>query len=230
MSSKFLSELEIQKAAKLVRESMLTSLPNEAEGDFSPEFEQKIVQLKRFQKKQERQHQICKLFLSAAAALFLAVTMLFTFSTEARAAVITWVKEVYATHVVYWFNGETSEQLPVFELAEVPEGFTCVKDETLTYSRSMLYQNVNDSVEMFSFEYALLQEGAPLTIDTSANKYTMTEVTVAGHVGNLYISADPAESHALIWIDEVNNVVFTITTLGDPNIILHIAESIKLVK
>jgi hypothetical protein len=37
-------------------------------------------------------------------------------------------------------------------------------------------------------------------------------------------------SHALIWIDEANGVVFTITTLGDPNIMLHIAEAIKLVK
>jgi hypothetical protein len=230
LSSKFLSELEIQKAAKLARESMLTSLPNEAEGEFSPEFEQKIVQLKKFQKKQEKQLQVRKRFISAAAALLVAVTMLFTFSTEARAVVITWFKDVYSTHVVYWFNGETAEHLPVFELAGVPEEFACVKYETLTYSRSMLYQNVNDSKDMFSLEYALLQEGAPLTVDTSSNNYTVTEITVAGYVGNLYISSDPLESHALIWIDEANGVVFTITTLGDPNIMLHIAEAIKLVK
>ena len=229
MISKLISDREIKKAAELVRDSMLSSLPNEVEGQFSQEFQQRMVQLKNIQKKQEKQHRIRKRLIAAIAAFFVAVTLLFTFNTEVRAAVITWFKEVYATHAVYWFSGEVSETLPVFELTEVPDEYVCIYDETLTYSRSMLYQNMNDSTEMFSLEYALLQADTPLTIDFSANEYVVTEVIVAGCVGNLYVSSDQSESHALIWVDEANGVVFTITLVGDPNVMLHIAETIKLV-
>lgn len=227
MTPKFISEHELQKAAAVVRSSMLATLPEEAEGDFSTEFLQQIEKLKSVRKKHQ---QFRKRLVAAVAAFIAAVTMLFTFNTEARAAVITWFKEVFATGAAYWFNEGSADTLPAFELTEVPEGFVCIYDEALTYSRGMVYQNADNPSELFSFRYGLLQEDSPLTVGFHGEDFTVTGVMVAGCPGDLYISGDSEESHALIWIDEQNGVVFTITMLGDPDVMLHIAESVKLVK
>lgn len=229
MMSCYFSESELKKATALVRIAMLDSLPepDECKYEFSEEFRLKIEELKSAQKKQQ---QLRRQLIAAVAAFFIAVTMLFTFNAEVRATVITWFKEVFSMHTIYWFSGEPVDKLPVFELTDVPEGFICIYDEALINSRSMLYQNERNPSEVFSFEYSFLQADSPLTISYPDTDFTVTEVIVDGCIGDLYVSSDPSESHALIWVDEVNDVVFTITVLGDPNVMLHIAESIELVK
>ena len=60
-------------------------------------------------------------------------------------------------------------------------------------------------------------------------EYEITSVTVNGKSGVFYISPDTQASHGLVWFDEKAGVYFTIISYLDPAVILHIAESIKLV-
>lgn len=230
MSKKFISEQDLQNAAATLRNTMLDTLPQNSEGEFSAEFEQKIIALKKDHRKQNERTLHIRRLAAVAAVFVLIVTMFFSVNTEARAAVSSWFMETFDTHSIFWFTGEKPIQLPVFELSDVPEKYECVYDETLTNSRTMLYVNPEDETDGFTFDYGFIQDNSPLTIDYGGIAVTVQDVTVNGCPGKLYISSESGESHALIWIDESNDVVFTMTSFLEPNVMLHIAGSAKLVK
>ena len=230
MIIKHISDIELRKACAMVRCSMLDSLPENPDGQFSDEFLMRIDELRVEKRRIEKQQYSRKRFATAVAAFIIAMTMLFSLNTEVRAAVATWFKEVYETFTTYWFAPEIRNDLPTFELTETPEGFIRIHDETLSNSRSMVYQNKTDPSLLFSIRYALLQPDAPLTASYPSSDFDCVETEVNGYSADLYISKDQDESHALVWIDESNGVVFTITAFGDPNDMLHIASLLKLVK
>lgn len=230
MIIKHTSDNELRKACAMVRCSMLDSLPENPDGQFSDDFLKSIDELRVEKHRIEKQQCFRKRFATAVAAFIIAMTMLFSLNTEVRAAVATWFKEVYETFTTYWFAPEIRNDLPTFELVETPEGFICTHDETLSNSRSMVYQNKTDPSLLFSIRYALLQPDAPLTASYPSSDFDCVETEVNGYSADLYISKDQDESHALVWIDESNGVVFTITAFGDPNDMLHIASLLKLVK
>lgn len=214
----------------MVRYSMLDSLPENPDGQFSDEFLKSIDDLRAVKRRIEKQQRFRKRFATAVAAFIMAMTMLFSLNTEVRAAVATWFKEVYETFTTYWFAPEIRNDLPTFELTETPEGFICIHDETLNNSRSMVYQSETDQSLLFSIRYALLQPDAPLTASYPSSDFDCVETEVNGYSADLYISKNQDESHALVWIDEPNGVVFTITAFGDPEDMLYIASLLKLVK
>lgn len=215
MIIKHILDNELQKACAMVRCSMLDSFPENLDGQFSDEFLKRIEVLRVTKQRIEKQQLLRKRFASAVAAFIIAITMLLSLNTEVRAAVATWFKEVYETFTTYWFTPETQNILPTFELTAVPEGYICIYDETLSNSRSMLYQNEKDQSDIFSIRYALLQADAPLTVSYPDTDFVFLKIEVNEYSGELYISKNPDESHALIWVDESNRVVFTITSLGN---------------
>lgn len=230
MISKIMSEQDLQKAATMVRCSMLETLPQEIEGHFSKEFDLKIADLKNDHKKREKQRKLRKRLAAIAAAFFVAMTMLLSFNTEVRAAVVTWFKEIFDTRIVYWFSGEKADTLPVFEITGLPEDYECIYDEATSNSHNYLYQKEDSVIDGFSFRYSFIQSDAPLWVTFPDEEFTVKQVNINGCPGDLYVSMDPSESHALVWIDETNGVVFTITSFLDPDVMLHIAETVKLVK
>lgn len=230
MIIKHISDNELRKACAMVRCSMLDSLPENPDGQFSDEFLKSIDELRAEKRRIEKQQCFRKRFATAVAAFIIAMTVLFSLNTEVRATVATWFKEVYETFTTYWFAPEIRNNLPTFELSETPEDFICIHDETLSNSRSLVYQNETDPSLLFSIRYALLQPDAPLTASYPSSDFDCVETAVNGCSADLYISNNQDESHALVWIDESNGVVFTITAFGDPNDMLHIASLLKLVK
>ena len=227
MIREFFSEQELQKAAASVRSTMLDALPQEAEGEFSEAFELKIKKLKQAKRKRDER---LKRLTAAAASFAVIVTMFFALNTEVRAAVVSWFTETFDTHMSFWFRGEEPDVLPTFVLSDVPEKYVCVYDETLENSRTMLYLNPEDESDGFTFSYGFIQDDAPLTVDYNGTDVAISEVLIHGCPGKLYMSVDADESHALIWIDESNEVVFSITSFLEPEAMLHIAEGVKLVK
>ena len=227
MIREFFSEQELRKAAASVRSTMLDALPQEAEGEFSEAFELKIKNLKQAKRKREER---LKRLAAAAASFAVIVTMLFTLNTEVRAAVVSWFTETFDNRMIFWFRGEEPDVLPTFALSNVPEKYVCVYDETLQNSRTMLYMNPEDELDGFTFSYGFIQDDAPLVVDFNGPEDAISEVLINGCPGKLYMSVDPNESHALVWIDEANDVVFSITSFMEPEVMLHIAEGTKLVK
>lgn len=227
MIREFISEQDLRNAASSVRSTMLEALPKEAEGRFSDDFERKIEKLKQTQKKQDER---LKRLRVAAAGFAVIVTMLFSLNTEVRATVLSWFREEFAGHTIFWFQGEKPDVLPTFRLSNLPGQYVCVSDTTLETSRTALYLNPENEADGFTFDYGFIQDDSPLTVDYSGTDVTISEVMINGCPGNLYLSADPDESHALIWIDEANGVVFSITSYLEPEVMLYIAEGVKLEK
>lgn len=228
MISKFISEQDIHNAASLVRCSMLETLPQEPDGQFSSEFDCRILELKRFYNRQTQKKSERNRYVAAVAALALAMTLLFSLNTEVRAVVAAWFKEVYETRIVYWFNGEKADVLPTYEISNLPEGYECIYDETTANSRNCLYQKEDIAIDGLSFRYSFIQSDAPLSVTFPDEEFTVKQVNINGCPGDLYVSIDPSESHALVWVDEANGVVFTITSFLDPDVMLHMAESVEL--
>lgn len=230
MSKKFISEQDLQNAAASLRNTMLESLPQNPEGQFSEEFETTIIQLKNTHRKNEARVEYIKRLAAVAAVFVLIISWFFSVNTEVRAAVSSWFLEVFDSYSIFWFRGEKPAALPVFELTDIPEEYERVYDETLSNSRAMLYVNPEQELDGFTFDYGFIQDDSPLTIDYGGLDVTIQDVTVNGCPGKLYISSEPDESHALVWIDEANHVVFTMTSFLEPDVMLHIANSAKLVK
>lgn len=75
-----------------------------------------------------------------------------------------------------------------------------------------------------------MMDGGGSIMDYQGVEHTVLPVDIHGMAGELYLSADTSKtSHGLIWFDETNNVFFVISTYYEPDVILHIAENVKLV-
>ncbi len=232
MKQDIFSKSELKEAAALVRNAMLESLPEpeQCKHSFSAEFQEKTDQLQQAEEKRTRRNQFVKRSIAAVLAIVIGLTMLLTLNAEVRAAVTSWSKETFGGKSTYWFHGEKEAALPVFEPAWIPDGYEIVYDERNVNSHVMLYQGGDDPKDGFTFDYGFMRSDSPLTVDTYGEDFYVEKVELNGNFGELYASSDPEESHALAWIDETNGVVFTITSYLDPNVILHIAEEVKLVK
>lgn len=225
------SENELKLAAAQVRGAMLSSLPEpqNCTGQFSEEFERKIQNLRQQHAKKESARQVRRRIAAALLVILIGASVLMTVSPQARANVRAWIKKTFGTQTEYWFQGDKGGVLPEYELTWIPEGFEKVREESISKSRVVLYQRGDDETDAFAVDYSLAQEDSYLILDTLGFEYEMEIVSVQGNYGELYISQEETRGHCLIFLDEENDVVFTISAFLDPQDILHIADGIKLV-
>ncbi len=66
-------------------------------------------------------------------------------SPNARARVIQWVREWYETHIVYRYSGEViPEEMPQYEISNLPEGYQEIDRFTFSSYVSVIYQTRRD--------------------------------------------------------------------------------------
>ena len=226
-----ISENQLKLAAAQVREAMLSSLPEpqDCAGQFTEEFERQIRNLKQQHAKKESAKQVRRRIAAALIALLVGASLLLTVSPQARASVKAWIKKTFDTYTQYWFQGETGGVLPEYELTWIPEGYEMVREEPLSKSRTLVYQRGDDETDAFVVDYSLAQEDSYLIWDPLGFEYEVEVVSIQGNHGELYISQEETRGHCLIFLDEENDVVFTISAFLRPKDILHIADGIKLV-
>jgi len=226
-------DVEMVRAAGLVRESMLRALPEPAVCDhkFSPEFQAKMEGL--FAKDRVRQTLYTVRRWAAAIILLILFTggVMLAVDTEARASFFEWVKKVYENSIVYEFFGEAQEEgLPTYELGWVPEGYEAVdvyRDEMMY---SAIYMKVDDPNAGFVFDYNFMHGGTLTELIGDMSKYEHRQVKVNGITADLYLAMDEGETNDLIWIDEKAKIIFSLNGyLGEADM-LHIAESVFLCK
>jgi len=196
----------------------------------SPEFERKIKRLCR-RARHPYLRRAMQRVASVALAIIVAGTAWLAIDTDARAAVISWVREVYESSVIYRFSGEASDEqifaMPQYAITDLPAGYSAV-GEPLELPGSMEIEYENESGQILRFEYAQMAKGQALIIDTE--NMTVTDVSISGCPGQLYISTEPDQSNAVVWMDEQSNLQFVIDGFVGEQELLHIAESVSLVK
>lgn len=216
----------LRAAMPAVEQGLLASLPPPEDCDhvFSPAFVRKMRPLLRRQA-----HPALYALARRAAGLFLAsllgASAWLAVDTDARASFFQWVREVYQTHIVYRFAGEVvGEDLPVYRPAWVPEGY----EEVATTDGMIIYCS-DQTNRTADFTYGPMQEGSALyVVDT--DKAIIKDVEVNGLPGEFYLSTDTTISNSLLWMDESLNQCFSISGFLTESDMLHMAESISLVK
>ena len=222
---------ELSIAAGKVREAMLKSLPEpeECKHEFSPEFVRKMEKLFAHERVRRRLREVRRW---AAAILLLALMgggAVLAVDTEARAALVEWVRAVYDEKVVYQFFGEQKEKaLPVYELGWVPEGYqqaSVYRDDTTC---SALYQkgkNVNDS---FIYQYGYVHKGTVVELLGEMSECEVKQVVFADKLVDIYTPLDKSENITTVWIDEESGVYFMVNGFLEESVMLHIIKGINL--
>lgn len=222
-----LTDEMLTQAAKQVAASMKASLPvpEECHHEFPPEFER---DMKRLIARTERRRHIRRYLQRFAAACLAVVISLSTWlavDAEARAAFVQWVKTVYEQSVVYEFfhSGETRAEAG-YRLGWVPEGYTMENEVGGDVITTLIYLNGEDAI-YFTYEQA--EDGAQTKLFTDdAN----TESVMGNDVkGEFYLSHSKTESNSLVWYDEDEGILFSISGFFDKETMVQMALSVEIV-
>ena len=157
----------------------------------------------------------------------LSLGSLMAVSPTVRAAVVRWVTEWYETHIVYRYSGEDiSGEMPYYEISGLPQGYTEIIRDIYEASVSVVYES--PSGDMICFDYTHMQQGAANIIAPGDDE--ILDVTVNGIQGQFFLPHDPADAKTITWIDADSNLQFVVKAFCSETDILHIAESVSLVK
>ena len=165
---------------------------------------------------------IASIFLAAIliGSMYLAV------DTEARAAFLDWIKEVYEHSIVYRIMpSSAAKDLPHYELTWLPDGFGEPDIYEIETVYSALYQN-SSTGEIVIFDYYRLSSEVQAKLFTDQQP---EHVLVNGIIADFYAASSDSESNNLLWIDTEAGVFCAIDSNLSKDVILHIAESIYLV-
>lgn len=205
-----ISDERLREAARKAEESLLASLPEpeECEATFSPEFERKMEKLIRRTKHPVR-HRIMK-----AVACFLLVVLVgagsvLTFSMEARAAFVSWVKEVYETQIIYRFfqNSEETSDSVIYQPTWVPSGYKLTLESVSDGPSTIEYRDDSDNRIVFTY----FQNTSALVFQIEQDSTDIyKQVSVNGITAELYLDQDEGNTNVLIWTDEGSDTVFRI--------------------
>ena len=148
-------------------------------------------------------------------------------SPTVRAAVVRWVTEWYETHIVYRYSGEDiSGEMPQYEISGLPQDYIEIIRDVYEASVSVVYES--PSGDMICFDYTYMQQGAANIIAPGDDE--ILDVTVNGIQGQFFLPYDPADAKTITWIDADSNLQFVVKAFCSETDILHMAESVSLVK
>lgn len=159
----------------------------------------------------------------------LSLGSLMAVSPTVRAAVVRWVTEWYETHIVYRYSGEQIiGEMPQYEITDLPEGY--IEGERVNWPSyvSVVYQN-KDTGKTIYLDCTYMQQGS--ASDYVTDGVEVVPVTVNGLSGQLFLTDDWENKwNTITWIDAERNLQFEIDANVNRDVILHMAESVSLVK
>lgn len=225
MNVQMMDEMLIQ-AAKQVGEAMLASLPEpeECHHEFSPEFERNMERLIQKTKRKTRIRRCLQSIAVAALVVVIGLSTWLAVDTEARAAVIEWIRTVYEDSIVYeFFHPSAVEENISYQLGWVPDGYTLVEEVVGDTMHAAVYQR---SDEVIYFIYSLSDEYSQVEFIPGNSETEL--VTVLENAGEFYAAKDESETNALVWFDEESGVFFSIASSLDQESMLKMAESVTV--
>lgn len=224
-----LRELLLDAASTELSEALSSEEPVAVSPRFQRQMDEMLADPQRWAKRRTRP--LWKKCAQTAAAVFLVCSLslgtLVAVSPAVRAAVIRWTTEWYETNVVYRYSGEQiSGPLPQYEITALPEGYVETDRVEMPEYFHVVYKNAQG--QWLWLSYAYMQQGSALNILTEGVE--VRDITVNGLSGQIFISLDPENDNTLAWIDPDANLQFTVDAFLDEAALLHIAESVSLVK
>lgn len=218
-----ISDERLREAVRQAEENLLASLPEpeDCEATFSPEYMRKMKKLA------QRTDYPIRYWVQKAVACILLIILLgggsvLALSTEARAAFVGWVREVYETWFVYKYEGEDQELLKdtVFQITWLPEGFVEVTHSASEDEVCTIYEDEHSDLIMFI--YTRNMESLNLYVEEVG---VDTQTVQIGHVyADLYLDQQPGGTNTLVWSDR--GVLFWLYGNCTGDVLIKIAENI----
>lgn len=214
----FLAALEEVDAA------ILASLPepDDCSFPFSERFEQKMRSVIR----RGNHPGIYKSFQRVACvllALLMLLSSVMIFSTDARAAIIGWIKEQYDTFYHYFFPVEAKiSEKAEYTLGLVPDSYYLLDSFETEAGTKIVYINDQSQILQFSYSYGNTTNSA--YVDGENYEYHQTEL--GNDTADLYLSTSENISSGIIWIDSQNNTLFWISGILEKEDLILIAENV----
>ena len=225
MNVQMMDEMLIQ-AAKQVGEAMLASLPEpeECHHEFSPEFERNMERLIQKTKRKTRIRRCLQSIAVAALVVVIGLSTWLAVDTEARAAMVEWIRTVYEDSIIYeFFHPGAEEGDTSYRLGWVPEGYSLIQEENGELVCIAVYQNDDDMIYL-SYSHSDNRGQTELFPGNSGTE----PITVLGNTGEFYAAKDESETNELVWFDDEVGILFTISSSLNQESMLKMAESVTV--
>ena len=169
-----------------------------------------------------------------AAMIFLVITILLTLvltvSPKARAAMTTWVEDWYHQFVEYRFRDKESkdeiEIMKRYEIGDIKDGYWLTNTENKTPNcMQIIYQNPER--QCVKFKYITLHNGLVSWVES--NNMRVTDVTINGCEGRLFLAKSEYQASIISWINEEARIQFFIDGYVSAEDLLSMAKSVQLV-
>ena len=209
-----ISDAALKEAASAVNQAMLDALPNPENCThvFSPRFERKMRKLIRRVK-----HPIIYKTLNRVACalivLILSAGLFLTFHTEARAAVVDWIKEK-VEDFYHYFAPEQGQEAAIpgeYCLGWIPEGYELLFSENVEGSKTEYYRNDAGQILQFHCLYHTSYSSLLVGGGEYDEKYIVTEKLEA----SIHLSKGSNNSNGIVWY------------VGNGNTLLHISANLE---
>ena len=196
-------------------------------GELSDKYITEAINYKGKQKEKNILYFIKRYTAVASLILVVGLGTLMAASTEVRATVWRWVKEVYSGE---WhkFSMETDVKEAVnlkYELGWIPEGIEFVTKFDIMGGESFIYTDEKELVIVFSYstdpEYVFYMD----SVDNIKE-----EVTINGMPGEIFITPSEEETNTIVWGDASVPVMFSFTAECDNETMIKVAENIKVIE
>ena len=206
---------------------MSEQLFTEAMSELSDKYITEAINYKGKQKEKNIFYYVKKYTAVASLILVVGLGTLIVASTEARATVWRWVKEVYSGE---WhkFSMETDIKEAAnlkYELGWIPEGIEFVTKFNIMGGESFIYTDEKELVIVFSYstdpEYIFYMD----SVDNIKE-----EVTINGMPGEIFITPSEEETNTIVWGDASIPVMFSFTAECDNETLIKVVENIKVIE
>lgn len=224
-----LADEALRTAAAKVRNALLATLPppSECNHDYSEAFNEKMALLIIKDRRRSSTSRFLRRVAIVFLVLLLGVSSFLAVNSEARATVMRWFREAFDNVIVYHFQGAPEKLIPRYTLTWVPEGYEEIDRIEMDRSLQILYMN-KETEDLFAFEVSLVHEGKESYIIMLSDQYEHENLTVRGNHAEYFQEALPNEPDILMWFNKEETLVFCIHGFFDKEIMLHIAENVKL--
>ena len=228
MNSRF-SARKLKEAAARVEESMLAGLMQEdrPEHSFSPAFDLKMEPVLTRGRKQERNRRAAWTVAAAFALVMICAFSWLASHAQARSAIQRWIRETWRNQIVYRFWDKNIAEIPEARPRWLPDGY---RETDAVYLEGWILVTYQDEYgDCIFFEVGTMREGQTIEIIPNSKEDRLETIKVNNLFGELYIPADEEEQSNLIWMDDDTGVYYEISARLEASVMLHIAETVKLV-
>ena len=230
--AEYFTDGELQEAARKVRQAMLESLPEEDKvpHHFSPAFQEKMGPLLKKAQRMERTRTWKRRTAAAVLVFLLGTGAWLAGDSGARAAVLSWVREVYENSVLYRFfnQGAGLDSLPALRPSWLPEGYQKADEITEDTAQLVVYQHPDQHSPSIIFDYCLMSADIQTELLWPESEYESISMQVGSCPAQFYRAQDDSMTNNLVWFDEDGGLMFTLSASLDLDVMLHIAESVNL--